>query len=196
MIARLTGNLIEKQPGAIILQTGGVGFEVLISSRTLEKLPEVGEVVTLNIHTHVREEEIRLIGFLNLDEKELFLKLFNVSGISVKIALSSLSIYSAEELKRIIVVKDVDLIKRIPGVGRKLAERMILELKDTLEENELEAAHIGSFGENEKIHEVKLALKTLGYSIPEVNTVLKKIDKSILLEKRTEEILKIALKEM
>jgi holliday junction DNA helicase RuvA len=196
MIARLTGNLIEKQPGAIILQTGGVGFEVLISSRTLEKLPEVGEVVTLNIHTHVREEEIRLIGFLNSDDKELFLKLFNVSGISVKIALSSLSIYSAEELKRIIVVKDVDLIKRIPGVGRKLAERMILELKDTLEENELEAAYTGSFGENEKIHEVKLALKTLGYSIPEVNNVLKKIDKSILLEKRTEEILKIALKEM
>jgi Holliday junction DNA helicase RuvA len=196
MIARLTGNLIEKQPGAIILQTGGIGFEVLISSRTLEKLPEVGHVVTLNIHTHVREEEIRLIGFLNANEKELFLKLFNVSGISVKIALSSLSIYSVEELKRIIVIKDVDLIKRIPGVGKKLAERMILELKDTLEESELETVYIGTFGENERISEVKQALKTLGYSMPEINNVLKKIDKKILLEKRTEEILKIALKEM
>jgi Holliday junction DNA helicase RuvA len=196
MIARLTGNLIEKQAGAIILQTGGVGFEVLISGRTLEKLPEVGSEVSLNIHTHVREDEIRLIGFLNSKEKELFLKLFNVSGISVKIALSSLSIYSVEELKRIIVIKDVDLIKRIPGVGKKLAERMILELKDTLEESELEAAYVGTFGESERIYEVKQALKTLGYTMPEINNVLKKIDKNILLEKRTEEILKIALKEM
>lgn len=196
MIARLTGNLIEKQSGAIILQTGGVGFEVLISTRTLEKLPEIGTEVSLNIHTHVREDEIRLIGFLNSKEKELFLKLFNVSGISVKIALSSLSIYSVEELKRIIVIKDVDLIKRIPGVGKKLAERMILELKDTLEEGELEAAYVGTFGESERIFEVKQALKTLGYTMPEINNVLKKIDKNILLEKRTEEILKIALKEM
>jgi Holliday junction DNA helicase RuvA len=196
MIARLTGNLIEKQPGAIILQTGGVGFEVLVSTRTLEKLPEAGEEITLNIHTHVREEEIRLIGFLNSNEKDLFLKLFNVSGISVKIALSSLSIYSVEELKRIIVIRDVELIKRIPGVGKKLAERMILELKDTLEESELEAAYTGTFGESERVYEVKQALKTLGYSMPEINNVLKKIDKNILLEKRTEEILKIALKEM
>jgi Holliday junction DNA helicase RuvA len=196
MIARLTGNLIEKQPGTIILQTGGVGFEVLISSRTLEKLPAVGEVVTMNIHTHVREEEIRLIGFLNTDEKELFLKLFNVSGISVKIALSSLSIYSVEELKRIIAIKDVDLIKRIPGVGKKLAERMILELKDTLEESELEAVYIGTFGENKVISEVKQALKTLGYSISEINNALNKLNKNILIEKRTEEILKIMLKEM
>ena len=106
MIARLTGKLIEKHPGTIILQTQGVGFEVLISSRTFEKLPEIGEEVMLNIHTHVREDEIKLIGFLNNSEKELFLKLFNVSGISVKIALSSLSIYSAEELKRIIANKE------------------------------------------------------------------------------------------
>jgi Holliday junction DNA helicase, RuvA subunit len=196
VIARLTGKLIEKQPGAIILETGGVGFEVLISNRTFEKLPEVGDEVMLNIHTHVREEEIRLIGFLNLSEKELFLKLFNVSGISVKIALSSLSIYSVEELERIIVTKEVDLIKRIPGVGKKLAERMILELKDGLEESELEAAYAGVFGENEKIYEVKQALKTLGYSAPEINNVLKKININILLEKRTEDILKIALKEM
>lgn len=196
MIARLTGRLIEKQPGAIILQTGGVGFEVLISSRTLEKLPEVDNEVTLNIHMHVREEEIRLIGFLNSNEKELFLKLFNVSGISVKIALSSLSIYTADDLRRIIIKKDVDLIKRIPGIGKKLAERMILELKDNLEDSELEAAYVGVSGENEKISEVKQALKTLGYSVPEINNVLKKINISTLLEKRTEDILKTALKEM
>jgi holliday junction DNA helicase RuvA len=196
MIAKLTGNILEKQPGAIILQTGGVGFEVLISGRTLEKLPEVGEAVTLDIHTHVREEEIRLIGFLNVNEKELFLKLFNVSGISVKIALSSLSIYSVEELKRIIALKDVELIKRIPGVGKKLAERMILELKDNLEESELEAAYTGIFGENKIVSEIKQALKTLGYSMPEINNALNKLNKNILLDKRTEEILKIILKEM
>lgn len=195
MIARLTGRLIEKLPTSIIVDIGGVGFEILISGRTYAKLPEEESMVSLNIHTHVREEEIKLIGFFTVEEKELFLKLLNVSGISVKIALSSLSIYSVEELKRIISKSEVELLKRIPGVGKKLAERMIIEIRDSLEESDKSGQYL-SAGENEKIVEIRQALKTLGYSAQEINDVLRKINVNDLLEKKVEEILKLSLREM
>lgn len=196
MIARLTGRLAEKFPTSVIIETSGVGFEVLISSRTFEKLPGEGETVTLEIHTHLREDDIRLIGFLNPGEKGLFLKLLAVSGISIKIALSALSIYSVEELKKIIIRKEVDLIRRIPGIGKKLAERMIVELRDKLEEGLQESAFESTFLENESITEVRQALKTLGYSNIEINDALKKIDINIMAGKKTEDILKSVLKEM
>jgi len=196
MIAKLTGRLAEKFPTSVILETSGVGFEVLISSRTFEKLPGEGEMVSLDIHTHLREDDIRLIGFLNPEEKGLFLKLLSVSGISIKIALSALSIYSVEELKKIIIAKEVELIRRIPGIGKKLAERMIVELRDKLQENLQDSAFETSFIENEKVNEVKQALKTLGYSSQEINDALKKIDINSMTEKRTEDILKSVLKEM
>jgi len=195
MISRLTGKLIEKTPSSIILETGGIGFEVLISSRTYEKLSKEGSIVSLNIHTHVREEEIKLVGFFSNDEKELFLKILVVSGISVKIALSSLSIYSVDELKSIIIKNEADLLRRVPGIGKKLAERMIVELRDKFEES----GYAGIFVRDEKnknVAEAMQALKTLGYSAGEINEVLKKIKVEDLIKKPTEEILKLALKEM
>ena len=196
MIAKLTGEIIEKYPTSIILETGGVGFEILISSRTYEKLPEAGGKATLEIYTHLREEDIRLIGFLNKDEKEFFLKLIGVSGISIKIALSSLSIYSSDEIKKIIAGREVDLVRRIPGIGKKLAERLIVELKDKLDEAELAGVYFKDYEESKKISEVREALKTLGYNSHEINAVLNKINVSDVLDKKTEEILKIALKEI
>lgn len=196
MISRLSGKLIEKLPTSIIVETCGVGFEVLISSRTYEKLPKQGSDISLNIFTYLREDEIRLIGFLNNDERELFLKLIGVSGISIKIALSSLSIYSVEEIKKIIVKREVDLIRRIPGIGKKLAERMVVELKDKLEEYEAAGVYGGTYKENEKILEVKQALKTLGYSNQEINEVLRKIKIEDILDRKVEDILKIILKQM
>ena len=196
MIARLNGKLIEKLPTRVIIDISGVGFEVLISSRTYEKLPAIGNVTSLNIYTHIREDEIRLIGFDSEEEKDLFLKLISVSGISVKIALSSFSIYSVDELTRIILSKDVDLIRRIPGVGKKLAERMIVELKDKLEESEFDNLKTSGIFENEKISEVRQALKTLGYNVREIDKVIEKINIEDLKNMRTEEILKLALKEV
>lgn len=196
MIARLNGKLIEKLPTKAIIDISGVGFEVLISSRTYEKLPAIGNVTSLNIYTHIREDEIRLIGFDSEEEKDLFLKLISVSGISVKIALSSFSIYSVDELTRIILSKDVDLIRRIPGVGKKLAERMIVELKDKLEESEFDNLKTAGTFENEKISEVRQALKALGYNVREIDKVIEKINVEDLKNMRTEEILKLALKEV
>lgn len=196
MIARINGKLIEKLPSSVIIETGGVGFEILISGRTFEKLPELGHSVSLNIYTHVREEEIKLVGFSSQEEKEFFLKLIGVSGISIKIALSSFSIYYVDELKRIIVKKEVDLIRRIPGVGKKLAERIIVELKDKLEETEFAGALTSGIGENEKISEVKQALRTLGYNSREINKIIEKIRIEDIEDKKTEEILRLALKEV
>ncbi|MBN1299534.1 MAG: Holliday junction branch migration protein RuvA [Actinobacteria bacterium] len=195
MIARLIGILTDKEPSRIIVETGGVGFEVLISSRTYEKLPSLKASVSLNIHTFIREDEIRLIGFDSLSEKDMFLKLINVSGISVRIALSSLSIYSVEELKTIILKKEVELVKRIPGIGRKLAERMILELKDKFEESAIVQIHEGR-EIDKNISEAVQALKTLGYNSSEINEVLKKIKIDELAGRSTEEILKLALKKI
>ncbi|MBU4292539.1 MAG: Holliday junction branch migration protein RuvA [Actinobacteria bacterium] len=196
MIARICGKLIEKHPTRVIIDISGVGFEVLISSRTYEKLPAIGNVTSLNIYTHIREDEIRLIGFDSEEEKDLFLKLISVSGISVKIALSSFSIYSVDELTRIILSKDVDFIRRIPGVGKKLAERMIVELKDKLEESEFDNLKTTGIFENEKISEVRQALKALGYNVREIDKVIEKINAEDLKNMRTEEILKLALKEV
>ena len=196
MIARLTGMLAEKLPASIIIETSGLGFEVLISSRTFEKLPTEGETVSLDIHTHVREDDIKLVGFLNPGEKALFLKLLQVSGISIKTALSALSIYSVEELKRIIISREVDLIQRIPGIGKKLAERMIVELKDKFEEGSIEGLYGGVFIENKKVSEIRQALKILGYNNAEINDTLKKVDIDTMIDKKTEDILKLVLKEM
>lgn len=196
MIARLTGILAEKLPASIIIETSGLGFEVLISSRTFEKLPTEGETVSLDIHTHVREDDIKLVGFLNPGEKALFLKLLQVSGISIKTALSALSIYSVKELKRIIISREVDLIQRIPGIGKKLAERMIVELKDKFEEGSIEGLYGGVFIENKKVSEIRQALKILGYNNAEINDALKKVDIDTMIDKKTEDILKLVLKEM
>ena len=145
-------------------------MKYLISGRTFEKLPHEGEVVELDIYTHVREDEFRLVGFSNKEEKEIFLKLLSVSGISIKIALSTLTIYNISELKKIIATRDADMVKRVPGIGKKLAERLILELKDKFEEEDMiEGALSGEIFKDDKIFEVRQALKTLGYNGREIN---------------------------
>lgn len=196
MIAKIFGKIIKKSPSSIIVQAGGIGFEVLISSRTFEKIPEKGSEVELDIYTHVREDELKLVGFLDTDDKDFFLKLLGVSGISIKIALSSLSIYSGQELKRIIANREVDLLRRIPGIGLKLAERMILELKDKLEEYKVGGAALAGLEENEKINEVRQALKTLGYDSREISKAISKLSIDVIEKEKIEHILKIALKKI
>ena len=196
MIAKIFGKIIKKSPSSIIVQAGGIGFEVLISSRTFEKIPEKGSEVELDIYTHVREDELKLVGFLDTTDKDFFLKLLGVPGISIKIALSALSIYSGQELIRIIANREVDLLRRIPGIGLKLAERMILELKDKLEEYKVGRAALAGLAENEKIYEVKQALKTLGYDSREISKAISKLSIDVIEKEKIEHILKIALKEI
>jgi Holliday junction DNA helicase RuvA len=196
MIAKIFGKIIKKSPSSILVLTGGIGFEILISSRTFEKIPEAGSEVELDIYTHVREDELKLVGFLDLPDKNFFLKLISVSGISIKIALSALSIYSGEELGRIISTREVDLLRRIPGIGLKLAERMIVELKDKLDDVKMGGIIRSGMDENEKIYEVKQALKTLGYNPREIGKAISRLNIDIIEKEKIEEILKMALKEI
>ncbi len=134
MIAHLRGKLLAKRPSQAIVETGGVGYEVSISVPTFSDLPEVGAEVALHIHTHVREDAIALYGFLPWSEKLLFEKLITVSGIGPKLAITILSGMAADEMVRAIRGNDVARLTRIPGIGKKTAERMVLELRDKLPE--------------------------------------------------------------
>jgi Holliday junction DNA helicase RuvA len=132
MIALLRGVLLEKHPNQVIVETGGVGYDVTIPVSTFTHLPEAGVEVRLRIHTHVREDALSLYGFLTQDEKALFEKLIGVSGIGPKLAVTILSGLAAPELIHSIRRGEVERLVRIPGIGKKTAERMVLELRDKL----------------------------------------------------------------
>lgn len=132
MIAHLRGKLLAKHPNQAIVETGGVGYDIAISVPTFSGLPAAGGEVALHIHTHVREDQLALYGFLQASEKVLFEKLLTVSGIGPKLAITILSGMPAEEMTGAIRGNDVGRLTRIPGIGRKTAERMVLELRDKL----------------------------------------------------------------
>ena len=132
MIARLRGTLLEKSPSRIVVDVGGVGYDVMVPLSTFYGLGEAGESVALRVHTHVREDVIALFGFATPLEQDLFERLIAISGIGPKLALAVLSGIDPAELVRAIRAQDVARLTRIPGVGKKTAERIGLELKDRL----------------------------------------------------------------
>jgi Holliday junction DNA helicase RuvA len=134
MIAHLRGKLLAKHPNQAVVETAGVGYDVTISVPTFSDLPALGAEVALHIHTHVREDQIALYGFLRPSEKLLFEKLITVSGIGPKLAVTILSGMAADEMVGAIRGNDIARLTRIPGIGRKTAERMVLELRDKLPE--------------------------------------------------------------
>jgi holliday junction DNA helicase RuvA len=134
MIAHLRGKLLVKHPNQAIVETAGVGYDVTISVPTFSDLPAVGAEVALHIHTHVREDVIALYGFLRSSEKVLFEKLISVSGIGPKLAITILSGMAADKMVSAIRSNNIAQLTRVPGIGKKTAERMVLELRDKLPE--------------------------------------------------------------
>jgi holliday junction DNA helicase RuvA len=134
MIAHLRGRLIAKSPNRIVVEAGGVGYELTISIPTFSDLAALNQEVALHVHTHVREDALALFGFLKLEEKQLFEKLLTVSGIGPKVAITVLSGMSAPAMAAAIRGNDIAALTRIPGIGKKTAERMVLELRDKLEQ--------------------------------------------------------------
>jgi holliday junction DNA helicase RuvA len=133
MIAHLRGTLLEKHPNQVIVDVQGVGYDVVIPVSTFSALPDAGAAVQLRIHTHVREDALSLFGFHSAEEKVLFEKLISVSGIGPKLAITVLSGLATADLISSIRNGQVERLVKIPGVGKKTAERMILELRDKLE---------------------------------------------------------------
>src|SRR5437899_8952788 len=160
MIARLRGNLLAKRPNQAIVEAAGVGYDVTISVPTFSDLPAPGSDVVLYIHTHFLEDALALYGFLRPSEKLLFEKLLTVSGIGPKLAITILSGMAADEMVGAIRGNDVARLTRIPGIGKKTAERMVLELRDKLPEP-ASAPAVPAMNATEE--DVLSALLNLGY---------------------------------
>ena len=165
MIAHLRGKLLAKHPNQAIVETSGVGYDVTISVPTFSDLPAVGTEVALYIHTHVREDALALYGFLRASEKVLFEKLITVSGIGPKLAVTILSGMAADEMVGAIRGNDVARLTRIPGIGKKTAERMALELRDKLPSGDSTTAPAVPII-NAIEEDVLSALLNLGYQRP------------------------------
>jgi Holliday junction DNA helicase RuvA len=163
VIARLKGTLVEKTPSRLVVDVAGVGYDVLVPLSTFYGLGDPGTGVTLRVHTHVREDTIALYGFASMLEQELFERLISISGIGPKLALAVLSGIDPTELVRAIRSQDVARLTRIPGVGKKTAERIGLELKDRMPSAPSPAGGIGEGSGGELRDDLLSALVNLGY---------------------------------
>jgi Holliday junction DNA helicase RuvA len=177
MIAHLRGKLLAKHSNQAIVETAGVGYDVTISVPTFSDLPALGAEVALHIHTHVREDQIALYGFLRPSEKLLFEKLITVSGIGPKLAVTILSGMAADEMVGAIRGNDIARLTRIPGIGKKTAERMVLELRDKLPEvGPASTPAVPALSATEE--DVLSALLNLGYQRPAAEKALAGVTKN------------------
>lgn len=163
MIAHLTGTLIERNPQSIILDVGGVGYEAFCSLGTYQNLPKAGEITSLHIHTYVREGEIVLFAFLELLEKQIFQRLIRVNGIGPRLALNILSGIPANHLIEALRTENLQRITAIPGVGKKMGERLILDLKDKLSDIQGELTKATSTAAVPLHQDLISVLQNLGY---------------------------------
>jgi len=176
MIAQLRGNLIEKHPSRLIVDVGGVGYDVLVPLSTFYVVGDPGSGVTLRVHTHVREDVIALYGFATALEHDLFERLISVNGIGPKLALAVLSGIEPAELIKAIRLQDVARLTAIPGIGKKTAERIGLEMKDrlpaALQAPGQEPAQLRP--EDQLRDDVLSALMNLGYQRPAADKAIEK----------------------
>jgi holliday junction DNA helicase RuvA len=164
MIAHLRGRLLTKQPQQAIVEAAGVGYDVAISVSTYTSLPAEGAEVALHIHTQVREDTLSLYGFLDRNDKRIFERLITVSGVGPKLAITIQSGLPADRLVAALRAQDHATLTRIPGVGKKLAERLVVELKDKLEDMAAAAPAVAAAGP--AAEDVLSALVSLGYQRP------------------------------
>lgn len=173
MIAFLEGAVAAKTPASVLLNVGGVGFEVGMSTSSLAALPETGEHVTVHTYLQVRDDGMLLFGFMSQEEKALFEKLITVSGVGPKVALAALSTYTPAQIADFVATQDVAAIQRVPGIGKKMASRIILELKGSLAD-----ALGGLFAEEEPVQtqamaDARAALLSMGFTEAEIDLALK-----------------------
>jgi holliday junction DNA helicase RuvA len=189
MIAHLRGTLLEKHPTRLVVEVGGIGLEVLVSLPTVQSVGKIGDPVSLHTVLVVREDALTLFGFSEAPERALFLKLLTVSGIGPKIALGALSGPSVPELVTAIREGNLGMLTRLPGIGKKTAERMSVELRDGLLEFEaMEAAGAPSAARNDAVG----ALVSLGYNRAAAQAVVDEILRGVKMES-AEELVRRAL---
>lgn len=193
MIGRLSGTLIHKQPPMLIIDVGGVGYEVEAPLPVFSDLPEVGREVVLLTHLQIKEDAHALYGFTSESQRTLFRQLLKISGIGAKLALTILSGTSGDDLARMVMEGDSAALVRLPGIGKKTAERLIIELKDKLDgiEIPLRPAGSGPMRASEPAGEAARALGALGFKPGEAERMVRAVLKP---DMSAEDIVRYALK--
>jgi Holliday junction DNA helicase RuvA len=199
MIGQLKGRLLYKRPNQVVVDVQGVGYEVHIPLTSFYELPEEGNEVVLRVHTHVREDALALFGFCTQREKELFLKLISISGIGPKLAVSILSGAKVEELAQAIADGNLTRLTAIPGVGRKTAERVVLELKSQITPfllPEQARAAGASAGADALQEDILSALVNLGYPRAGAEKALSAVLRSAKADRSFEGLLRHTLQQL
>jgi len=197
MIGRLRGQLVEKRPTELLLDVGGIGYEALIPLSTFAKLPEVGDQVTLITHLHVREDLLQLYAFAAATERRLFRLLLTVSGIGPKLALAILSGLSVAQFQEAVTASDAERLQAIPGVGKRTAERLVVELRDRLSADDVSAqdaataAALGCSGAT--LRDAVATLTTLGYSTAAAQRATRRALKELGHDPELEQLIRSAL---
>ncbi len=196
MIGRLVGKLVEKHPPSLMLDVNGVGYELEAPMSTFYALPELGSAVMLHTHLVVRDDAHLLYGFASCEERQLFRTLIKVSGVGPKLALTLLSGISVADFARSVQEDDAARLVRLPGIGKKTAQRLIVEMRDRLEGDFSAAGEMGAMATSPPVEEdprrdARSALESLGYKPQEASRLVDSVDSEGL---SSEEIIRNALK--
>jgi len=195
VIGRLSGKLVQKEPPALLIDVNGVGYELEAPMTTFYDLPAAGEAVTLHTHLVVRDDAHLLYGFSRENQRRLFRSLLKVSGVGPRVALAILSGLTTEEFSACIITEDVARITRVPGIGRKTAERLIVEMRDKVQEEDTIAAgarpQVDGEAQLNPVGEAVSALMALGYKPNEASRLVRTVESDGL---NTEGIIRQALK--
>ena len=193
MIGSLIGLIKEKTPSAILLEVNGIGYEIAVPLSTSFQLPNVGESAYLLTHLVVREDQHSLYGFATDEERKLFRALIKISGVGAKLAITILSGTNVNGFIQSVVNEDIDALVHLPGIGKKTAERLVVEMKDKVSEISSDENSLSESNENSAVAEAINALVNLGYKTKDAKTILDKIESGGLT---VEELIRQALKSL
>jgi Holliday junction DNA helicase RuvA len=193
MIAYVKGALNYKEPNRVIIDINGMGYEVFIPLSTYQKLPSIGDQVKLHTHYHVREDAAQLYGFISSEEKEIFEMVLSISGIGAKVALSILSSISANEFRSAVAQENMKVLTKIPGIGKKSAERMVLELKDKIGKIHIDEEMVKLIGA-EASNDAVNALLSLGANQSAAEYAVYRAERRLGDEAKIEEVITEALR--
>jgi Holliday junction DNA helicase RuvA len=184
MIGRIRGLVVSRAPGTVVLEAGGLGYEIAITPRGLSELPVLGEEAVIHTHLHVREDQQALYGFPSESERDIFRVLLGASGVGPKLAMAIIATLPPSELRRAVGSDDVSALEAVPGVGKRTAQKLILELRPRLELGDGELP-----GDGGGLAEVRAALESLGFGAPEIREALQ----AVATDGPTEQVLQQAL---
>ncbi len=176
MIGRIRGEFVAAGADAVTVDVGGVGYEIAVTGRTFAELPGIGSEIVLHTHLHVREDQLALFGFTTADDRDLFRLLMGVSGVGPKVGLAILATMTADDLRRVVATDDAAALTAVPGIGKRSAQKLLLELRPKLDVPDGDLATSGPLGE------VRAALDGLGYQPDEISSVLRDLPSDLTVE--------------